>query len=113
MALRTLLGLIEDDPAATTLAREGGHAFVSASLRPYLIAALSDRGPEAGRPGPMLVVVGDDRAAREIAADLRAWLAPRRVRYYPSRGVAYESHLAPPTPPRGSARGRARRATQR
>jgi len=42
------------------------------------------------------VVVGDDRAARDMAGDLRAWLAPRRVRYYPSRGVAYESHLAPP-----------------
>ena len=35
--------LIEDDPAAPTLAREGGHAFVSSSLRPYLIAALADR----------------------------------------------------------------------
>jgi transcription-repair coupling factor (superfamily II helicase) len=95
MALRSLLGLIEDDPAATTLAREGGHAFVSASLRPYLIAALSDRDP-AAQARPTLVVVGDDRAARDLAADLRAWLEPRRVRYYPSRGVAYESHLAPP-----------------
>jgi transcription-repair coupling factor (superfamily II helicase) len=95
MALRSLLGLIEDDPAATTLAREGGHAFVSASLRPYLIAALSDRDPLA-QARPTLVVVGDDRAARDLAADLRAWLEPRRVRYYPSRGVAYESHLAPP-----------------
>jgi transcription-repair coupling factor (superfamily II helicase) len=98
MALRSLLGLIEDDPAATTLAREGGHAFVSASLRPYLIAALSDRAPDvqASSLHPTLVVVGDDRAARDLAADLRAWLEPRRVRYYPSRGVAYESHLAPP-----------------
>ncbi len=98
MALRSLLGLIEDDPAATTLAREGGHAFVSASLRPYLIAALSDRAPDAqaSSPSPTLVVVGDDRAARDLAADLRAWLEPRRVRFYPSRGVAYESHLAPP-----------------
>jgi transcription-repair coupling factor (superfamily II helicase) len=98
VALRSLLGLIEDDPAATTLAREGGHAFVSASLRPYLIAALSDRAPaaQASSPSPTLVVVGDDRAARDLAADLRAWLQPRRVRFYPSRGVAYESHLAPP-----------------
>jgi transcription-repair coupling factor (superfamily II helicase) len=98
MALRSLLGLIEDDPAATALAREGGHAFVSASLRPYLIAALSDRAPDAQASSlrPTLVVVGDDRAARDLAADLRAWLEPRRVRYYPSRGVAYESHLAPP-----------------
>ena len=50
MALRSLLGLIEDDPIASTLAREGGHAFVSASLRPYLIAALADREPHRARP---------------------------------------------------------------
>ena len=95
MALRSLLGLIEEDAAAQRLAREGGHAFVSSSLRPYAIAALADSGP-AELARPTLVVVGDDRAARDMAADLRAWLAPRRVRYYPSRGVAYESHLAPP-----------------
>src|SRR5450631_4416551 len=94
-SLRLLLGLIEQDEPAGTLAREGGHAFVSQALRPYLIAALSDVD-EAARARPTLVVVGDDRAARDLAGDLGAWLAPRRVRYYPSRGVAYESHLAPP-----------------
>jgi transcription-repair coupling factor (superfamily II helicase) len=94
-ALRTLLGLAQEDEAPARLAREGGHAFVSASLRPYMIAALSELD-EAARSRPVMVVVGDDRAARDLAADLRAWLAPRRVRYYPSRGVAYESHLAPP-----------------
>ncbi|HEV2998613.1 MAG TPA: CarD family transcriptional regulator, partial [Solirubrobacteraceae bacterium] len=93
MALRSLLGLLEEDPAAGRLAREGGRAFVSSALRPYLIAALCDRGSP---PRATLVVVGDDRAARELAGDLRAWLEPRPVRYYPSRGVAYESHLIPP-----------------
>ncbi|MGI8731540.1 MAG: transcription-repair coupling factor, partial [Solirubrobacteraceae bacterium] len=39
---------------------------------------------------------GDDRQARDLAGDLRAWLHPRPVRFYPSRGVAYESHLTPP-----------------
>jgi transcription-repair coupling factor (superfamily II helicase) len=92
VALRSLLGAIDQDPAAVKLADDGGHAFVSSSLRPFTIAALADRG--AARP--TLVVVGDDRAARDLAGDLRAWLAPRRVRYYPSRGVAYESHLTPP-----------------
>jgi transcription-repair coupling factor (superfamily II helicase) len=92
MALRSLLGMIDQDSGALALAREGGHAFVSASLRPFVVAALAER--EGTRP--TLVVVGDDRAARDLAGDLRAWLAPRRVRYYPSRGVAYESHLAPP-----------------
>ena len=105
MALRPLLAHIADDDNALALARDGGRAFVSASLRPYLIAALLDGGGEAGNGSraqalaadrPALVVVGDDRAARDLAADLRAWLAPRPVRYYPSRGVAYESHLAPP-----------------
>ena len=94
-ALRTLLGLVEEDEPTLRLAREGGHAFVSASLRPYLIAALTEIDRHA-RARPTLIVVGDDRAARDLAGDLRAWLAPRRVRYYPSRGVAYESHLAPP-----------------
>src|ERR1700753_1316013 len=94
-ALRSLLGLVEEDAPTMRLAREGGHAFVSASLRPYLIAALSER-EESSHSRPMLVVVGDDRAARDLAADLKAWLAPRRVASSPSRGVAYESHLAPP-----------------
>ncbi len=105
MSLRSLLGLAQDDPGAARLAREGGHAFVSASLRPYLIAGLAEIGVSGAAgsgiagvvgPRPTLVVVGDDRAARELASDLRAWLAPRRVRYYPSRGVTYESHLTPP-----------------
>jgi transcription-repair coupling factor (superfamily II helicase) len=92
VALRSLLGAVDQDAGAARLAREGGHAFVSSSLRPFAIAALADR--DSARP--TLVVVGDDRAARDLAGDLRAWLAPRRVRFYPSRGVAYESHLTPP-----------------
>jgi transcription-repair coupling factor (superfamily II helicase) len=92
VALRALLGAFDQDAGASRLSQEGGHAFVSSSLRPFAIAALCDR--DAMRP--TLVVVGDDRAARDLAGDLRAWLAPRRVRYYPSRGVAYESHLTPP-----------------
>src|ERR1035441_8809349 len=94
-ALRSLLGLVQEDEPTLRLAREGGHAVVSSSLRPYVIAALAVID-DAARERPTLVVVGDDRAARDLAGDLRAWLAPRRVRYYPSRGVAYESHLAPP-----------------
>jgi transcription-repair coupling factor (superfamily II helicase) len=95
MALRPLLAHIEEDPVALKLARDGGNAFVSSSLRPYLIAALSEIDSSA-HDRAQLVVVGDDRAARDMAADLRAWLAPRRVRYYPTRGVTYESHLTPP-----------------
>ncbi len=90
--LSSLLVHAADDLQTDALVRDGGEVFVSQSLRPFLIAALLDR--EADRPA--VVVAGDDRAARDLAAGLRAWLAPRAVRYYPSRGVGYESHLAPP-----------------
>ena len=90
--LQSLLAQADLDPQTANLLAEGGRAFVSQSLRPYLLAALIDREPEH----PAIVVAGDDRAARDLAAGLRTWLAPRTVRYYPSRGVTYESHLAPP-----------------
>jgi transcription-repair coupling factor (superfamily II helicase) len=97
MALRPLLRQLATDRNGVELAQEGGRAFVSASLRPYLVAALLDGVDDALAAGrPALVVAGDDRQARDLAADLRHWLAPRPVRFYPSRGVAYESHLAPP-----------------
>ncbi len=90
--LRSLLAHADQDPQTAALLRGGGRAFVSQSLRPYLLAALVESDPNT----PAIVVAGDDRAARDLAAGLRSWLAPRPVRYYPSRGVTYESHLAPP-----------------
>ena len=94
--LRSLLSYAEESPEVNALAeaarREPQRAFVSSSLRPYLLSSLIDLDPER----PALVVAGDDRAARDLAADLRAFLAPRQVRFYPARGVRYESHLAPP-----------------
>src|ERR1700730_9093912 len=95
MGLRELLTHVAESPEALALRRDGGHAFVSSSLRPYLIAALAELDEDA-RAHPQLVVVSDDRAARDLAADLRAWLSPRLGRYYPSRGFTYESHLRPP-----------------
>ncbi|MHB1469611.1 MAG: hypothetical protein ACYCX7_10680, partial [Solirubrobacteraceae bacterium] len=95
MPLSSLLDAIEREPAAARLARDGGRAFVSGSLRPYLVASLADDAARRRRQ-PTLIVVGDDRAARDLAGDLRAWLRPRPVRWYPSRGVAYESHRRPP-----------------
>jgi transcription-repair coupling factor (superfamily II helicase) len=92
MALRPLLSLIADDPGGATLVRDGGRAFASTALRPNVLAARADQDAST----PANLVAGDDRQARDLAADVRAWLAPRRVRFYPSRGVAYESHLAPP-----------------
>src|SRR6201995_861367 len=90
--LSSLLAHADDDPQTAALLREGGDAFVSQSLRPYLVSALLDRDPSQ----PAIVVAGDDRAARDLAAGLRTWLEPRVVRYYPSRGVNYESPRAPP-----------------
>ena len=94
--LRSLLTYAKHDASigALAAAARGGRqrAFVSASMRPYLLAALIDSEPER----PALVVAGDDRAARDLAADLRAFLSPRKVRFYPARGMRYESHLAPP-----------------
>ena len=94
--LRSLLTYAREDHSIIALAeaarREPQRAFVSASLRPYLLASLIDSDPER----PALVVAADDRAARDLAADLKAFLAPRPVRFYPARGMRYESHLAPP-----------------
>jgi transcription-repair coupling factor (superfamily II helicase) len=90
--LAPLLDNLAQSEEGIALARDGGEAFASSALRPFLIAALLAHAGE----GPAVVVAPDDRAAGELAADLASWLAPRRVRFYPSRGVTYESHLAPP-----------------
>ena len=67
----------------------------SSAIRPYLLAALLDLD-QGLDDRPALVVTADDVGARDLARELGAYLAPRRVRYYPSRGTGYESHLAPP-----------------
>jgi transcription-repair coupling factor (superfamily II helicase) len=103
MSLRPLIEIAAENERVHALAArlrsatDGGEASVRAStmLRPLLLAALleDDRGL-AGRPA--LLVGPDDRSARDLAADLRAYLAPRRVRLYPSRGTGYASHVSPP-----------------
>jgi transcription-repair coupling factor (superfamily II helicase) len=77
MSLRPLLAHIDRDPTAARLADEGGRAFVSQSIRPYVIAALAERDPRR----PLVVVAGDDRSARDLAVELRAWIRPRVVRF--------------------------------
>jgi transcription-repair coupling factor (superfamily II helicase) len=104
MSLRPLLEIAAENERVHALsgrvrtAADGGEAVsvrASAMLRPLLLAALleDDRGL-AGRPA--LLVSADDRSARDLAADLRAYLAPRRVRLYPSRGTGYASSITPP-----------------
>ncbi|MEX2105286.1 MAG: transcription-repair coupling factor [Solirubrobacterales bacterium] len=104
MSLRPLIEIAAENERVHALcgrvreAAGGGEAVTvraSAMLRPLLLAALleDDRGL-AGRPA--LLVSADDRSARDLASDLRAYLAPRRVRFYPSRGTGYASHVTPP-----------------
>jgi transcription-repair coupling factor (superfamily II helicase) len=104
MSLRPLLDLAAENERVHALASqvlaaadggEGVSLRASQTLRPLLLAALleDDRGL-AGRPA--LLVAADDRAARDLAADLRAYLTPRRVRIYPSRGTGYSSSVTPP-----------------
>jgi transcription-repair coupling factor (superfamily II helicase) len=104
MSLRPLIDLAAENERVHALtgrvrdAAAGGEKVevpASAMLRPLLLATLldDDRGL-AGRPA--LLVAADDRSARDLAADLRAYLAPRRVRLYPSRGTGFASHVTPP-----------------
>ena len=99
MSLRSLLDYAHDDAAFAAIRdpllrgdTAVQRAFVSASMRPYLLAALIDS--DSARPA--LAITPDDRSARDLASDLQTYLAPRPVRFYPARGVRYESHLAPP-----------------
>jgi transcription-repair coupling factor (superfamily II helicase) len=104
MSLRPLIEIASENERVHALAgrvreaADGGEAVsvrVSTMLRPPLLAALlEDERGIAGRPA--LLVAADDRSARDLAADLRAYLAPRRVRLYPSRGTGYASHITPP-----------------
>src|SRR6185503_15180591 len=99
MSLRPLLEIALEDERFLSLAsaaqKEGSvPVHMSAYVRPYLLAALSE-AEEAFAGRPLLVVAADDIGARDLARDLRAYLG-RRVRYYPSRGTGYVSHVAPP-----------------
>ena len=104
MSLRPLIEIASENERVHALAgrvreaADGGAAVsvrASTMLRPVLLAALlEDERGIAGRPA--LLVAADDRSARDLAADLRAYLAPRRVRLYPSRGTGYASHITPP-----------------
>ncbi len=104
MSLRPLIDIAAENERVHALAgrvraaRDNGEpAGVRASgpLRPLLLATLLD--DDRGLSGiPALLVSPDDRSARDLASELRAYLAPRRVRLYPSRGTGYASHLTPP-----------------
>ena len=102
MSLRPLLQIANENERLRALrsavaGSEGTvDAYVSASLRPYLLAALIG-GDDAETSGPTLIVAADDRSARDLAGDVKAFLAPRPgPSSIPSRGTTFESHLDPP-----------------
>ena len=90
MSLRSLLTYAHEDAGVSTLAEAavpgaGERAFVSASMRPYLLAAVLDAEP--GRPA--LVIAGDDRAARESGAKgFTRWALPGGAAAVAALGVA-------------------------
>jgi transcription-repair coupling factor (superfamily II helicase) len=99
MPLRPLLEIAQFDerfvPLAEAARAGGAEAGISAAIRPYLLAALIEG--EAGLGGrPALIVAADEIGARDLARELAPYLGPRRVRFYPSRGTGYESHVTPP-----------------
>ena len=89
--MHLLLDVAREHAAIEDLAGGGGRAFVSSGMRPFALAAVA-----AAEPGPVLVVAGDDAAARKLRDDLAVWLAPRTVLLYPTRGITGGSHLTPP-----------------
>jgi transcription-repair coupling factor (superfamily II helicase) len=100
VTLRPLLELASADDSFRALAaavnrddRVDAHA--SGAIQPFLIAALADDADALGG-SPVVVVAPDDVGARDLARELSAYLAPRRVHHYPSRGTGYASHIAPP-----------------
>ena len=110
MALRPLL---------TRLAEHPDGAALVARRRPRVRVAVAAALPRrrAGRrrtaaDRPTLVVAGDDRQARDLAADLRAWLdaAARALLPQPRRRLRVAPRAA--AAPRRPARRRARRAAR-
>src|SRR5690349_11958760 len=104
MSLRPLVDIAAENERVHALASRasaaaaGGETVAvraSTMLRPLLLATLLEDERGLGER-PVLLVGADDRSARDLAADLRAYLAPRRVRFYPSRGTGYASHVSPP-----------------
>ncbi len=73
----------------------------------------SRRCSTQGRSSPAIVVAGDDRAARDLAAALRAWLEPRDGPLLPEPGRHLRVAPGAAAAPRRAADRRARRAARR
>ena len=94
MSLRPLLTHLADDPQGATLARDG-----RPRLRLAVAARLRRRRARRRAPRPGARRSSSPATTARPATSpptCASGCAPRPVRFYPSRGVAYESHLAPP-----------------
>ena len=96
--LRPLLENIAEDPAAASLAREGGQrvrvaSHCGRSCSRACSTGPPTRSPRTARRSSSPATTGSPVTSRSTSP---RGCAPRPVRFYPSRGVAYESHLAPP-----------------
>src|SRR3954465_3994120 len=101
MSLRPLLRHLEHHPDAPRLEEPGARAFVSQSLRPFLIAAVADRDVRR----PTVVVAGGDRPARwPPPGDPGGGPPPPPVPFFPRRGRPL-GVPPPPPPPSGGPRG--------
>ena len=107
--LSALLAYAADDPATAALAARGGRAFVSQSLKPYVVAALAQRGSRQAaarrrrRRPPRARPRGRPQDVARAAAGPLLPESRRHVRVAPRAAAA----------PRRPARRRARRAARR
>ena len=112
-SLRPVLELAADGESFNALASALGEAgspvdaHVSSSLRPFVLAALLEQ-PEVLRRGPALIVATDDRSARDLAADISAYLvaaprAPLSLAWH-RLPLAHRTAAASRRPPRRGAR---------
>ena len=107
--LRTLLAHADDDPQTAALAARRRPRVRLPVAAPVPVAALLDRDPDR----PAIVVAGDDRAARDLAAALRslARAADRPLLPEPRRHLRVAPGAA--AAPGRAADRRARRAARR
>jgi transcription-repair coupling factor (superfamily II helicase) len=94
MSLNIPVEQVEDDAYFDALTKPHALAFISSAFTPFALAVALERN---ARDRTAIIVAADDQTARDLTADLAAFLPRRSVKHYPARGVLYESHLDPPT----------------
>lgn len=94
MSLNIPVEQVEDDAYFDALTKPHALTFISSAFTPFALSVALQRN---ARDRTAIIVAADDQTARDLTADLAAFLPHRSVKHYPARGVLYESHLDPPT----------------